>query len=128
MRTLVAALTCVAIFPASIGQPRRRPATLLANTVTVREVRHALEIGSTTDLGGSPPALVVERPSGARPGATVGVFVVSDDGELLRRVVVTYGRASGPLIQIVDGASPGDRVVVSDMSEWDRFDRLQLRW
>jgi hypothetical protein len=58
----------------------------------------------------------------------MGVLVVGRDGVLLRRVVVTYGRALGVLIQIVNGASPGDRVVVSDMSAWDAFDVLQLRW
>jgi len=127
MRTLAAALICVALLPASVGQRRRNPPTLLADTVTLREVRRASETGTTADLADSPDTLLVERPFCAKAGATMGVFVVGRDGVRLRRVVVTYGRASGALIQIVNGASPGDRVVVSDMSAWDAFDGLQLR-
>ena len=128
MRALAATLICVALLPASVGPPRRNPPTLLADTVTLREVRRASATGTPTVLAESPDTLLVERPFRAKPGATMGVFVVGRDGVLLRRVVVTYGRASGALIQIVNGASPGDRVVVSDMSAWDAFDGLQLRW
>ena len=56
----------------------------------------------------------------------MGVFVLNHDGVLIRRAV-TYGRASGALIQVVSGLSPGDRVIVSDMGAWDQFDRLRLR-
>lgn len=128
MRTLAAALICVALLPTSVGPPRRNPPTLLADTVSLREVRRASEADSPADLADSPYTLLVERPFRAKPGATMGVFVVGRDGVLLRRVVVTYGRVSGALVQIVKGASPGDRVVVSDMSAWDAFDGLQLRW
>jgi hypothetical protein len=127
MKTLAATLVCVALLPASVGQLRRNPPTVLAESVTLREVRRASDAGST-DLADSPSTLLVERPFRARPGATMGVFIVGRDGVQLRRVVVTYGRASGGLIQIVNGASPGDRVIVSDMSAWDAFDGLQLRW
>jgi hypothetical protein len=128
MRTLAAALIGVALLPASVGQPRREPRTLQADTVTLRDVRRAADSPVSADLADSPDTLVVERPFRARPGATAGVFVVGRDGVLLRRAVVTYGRASGALIQIVNGALPGDRLIVSDMSAWDAFDGLQLRY
>lgn len=128
MRALAAALICVALLPATVGQPRRDPPTQQADTVTLREVRRAAESPFSAHLADSPDTLVVERPFRARPGATAGVFVVGRDGVLLRRAVVTYGRASGPLIQILNGASPAGRLIVSDMSAWDAFDGLQLRW
>jgi multidrug efflux pump subunit AcrA (membrane-fusion protein) len=55
------------------------------------------------------------------------VFVVDEDGLLLRRVRVEYGRASSSMIHIVSGVSPGDRIIVSDMRAWDAFEWLQLR-
>jgi HlyD family secretion protein len=126
MRTLSVALIWMAIFPAGLGERRNLP-IVLADTVTFREVRRAVEVGTPTDLADSPDTLFVERPVHARAGAMMGVFVVSGDGVLVRRAV-TYGRLSGTLIQIVSGVAPGDRVVVSDMSAWDAFDRLRLRW
>jgi HlyD family secretion protein len=99
-----------------------------ADTVTLREVRRASEVAGVTDLLYPDDALLVERPVDARAGAASSVFVVDEDGTLLRRVPVTYGRVSPPLIEIVSGVSPGERIIVSEMRAWDAFDRLRLRW
>jgi HlyD family secretion protein len=113
MRALLAVLTFIVLFPAAISNPERpKLPTVSALTVTISEV------GDT---------LFVERPVDAREDAQASVFVVDDDGTLLRRVPIVYGRASRSLIQIVSGVSPGDRIVVSDMRAWDVFERVQLR-
>jgi HlyD family secretion protein len=125
MRTLAAALIGVALLPASLGERRNLP-TLRADLVTSREVRRAAQVGIATELAESEETLLVERPAHAVESTTRGVFIVSGEGVLVRRAV-TYGRASGTLIQVVSGVAPGDRVVVSDMSAWDAFDRVRLR-
>ena len=128
MRTIIVALIYVVLFPAAISNPERsRLPTVSADAVTIREVRRGTDIGVSTELADSRDTLVVERPVHARERAMSGVFVVAEDGLLLRRVAVRYGRASPSLIQILSGLSPGDRIVVSDMQAWDRFDRLRLR-
>ena len=128
MRTLIAVLTIVILLPAAISNPERtRLPTVSADTVTLREVRRASEIGAVTELADSRETLLVERPAGARERAQSGVFVVDQDGVVLRRVRVEYGRGSPSLIQIVSGVSAGDRIVVSDMRAWDAFERLRLR-
>ena len=128
MRTLVAVLICIVLLPAAISAPEEtRVPTMSADTVTLREVRPASEIGAVTELGDSRDTLVVERPVGASEGARSSLFVVDDDGVLLRRVPVEYGRATPSLIEIVNGVSSGDRIVVSDTRSWDAFDRLRLR-
>lgn len=128
MRTLIAVLIFVVLLPAAISNPERtRLPTVSADTVTLGEVRRGSEIGAITELGDSRGALLVERPVDAREGAPSSVFVVDDDGVLLRRVRVEYGRGSPSLIQIVSGVSAGDRIVVSDMRAWDAFVRLRLR-
>ncbi len=127
MRTFIAVLIGVVLLPAAISNPERtRLATVAADTVTLREVRRASEIGAVTELGDSRDTLLVERPVDAREGAKSSVFVLDEDGVLLRRVPVGYGRASRSLIQIVSGVSAGDRIIVSDMRAWDGFDRLRL--
>jgi HlyD family secretion protein len=112
MRTFMAVLIGIVLLSAATNPDRAKPATVAADTVTLREVRDTL---------------LVERPVGATEGSTSSVFVVDQDGLLLRRVRVEYGRASSLLIQIVSGVSPGDRIIVSDMRAWDQFDWLQLR-
>lgn len=122
-------LICIVLLPAAISNPERaRLPTVSADTVTLREVRRGSEIGAVTEASAdSRDALLVERPVGAGEGAKSSVFVVDQDGVLLRRVPVWYGRASASLIQIVSGVSLGDRIIVSDMRAWDAFDRLRLR-
>ena len=126
MRALLTALIGVVLLPAAISNPEgTKPPTVSADTVTLREVRRGSE-SAVTELGDSRDAVVVERPVDAKAGAKSSVFVAGEDGALLRRVPVEYGRASRSLIQIVSGVSPGDRIVVSEMRGWDAFDRIQL--
>lgn len=127
MRTLIATLICVVLVPATISNPERsRIPTVSADIVMLGEVRRGSEIGQVTELGDSRDTLLVERPFDAREGAQASVFVVDEDGVVLVRVAVGYGRGSPSLIQIVSGVSAGDRIVVSDMRAWDAFDRLRL--
>ena len=126
MRTLIAVLIGIVLLPAISSPDRTPPPTVSAAIVTLSEVRRASEVGAVTELGDSGDTLLVERPVGGSEGATSGVFVVDAEGVLLRRVRVTYGRASPSLIQIMSGVSPGDRIVVSDMRAWDAFDVIRL--
>lgn len=126
MRTLAAVLICIVLLPAAISNPERTLPTVSADTVTIREVQRASDLGAVAGLGDSPDSLVVERPAGAREGGLSSVFVVDQDGVRLRRIPIWYGRGSRSHIQIVSGVAAGDRIVVSGMHAWDQFERLQL--
>jgi HlyD family secretion protein len=43
------------------------------------------------------------------------------------RTTVTLGRASVRTIEVRRGLQPGDRVIVSDMSNWEKDERVRLR-
>jgi HlyD family secretion protein len=43
------------------------------------------------------------------------------------RQTVRLGKGSVRHIQVVDGLREGDRVVLSDMSDWDQVDRIRIR-
>ena len=58
--------------------------------------------------------------------STVGLFRLSADGSEATRIQVKLGRSSVSTIEVVDGLAEGDRVILSDTSEWDDFDRLRL--
>ncbi len=119
-------LICIVLLSAGTDPDRPDLPTVTADTVTIGHVRRGSEIGAVAELGDSRDALLVERPVGAREGEKSSVFVVDVNGEQLRRVAVEYGRASPSLIQIVSGVSPGDRIIVSDMSAWDAFEQLRF--
>jgi HlyD family secretion protein len=51
---------------------------------------------------------------------------VQPTGEAVR-TNVKLGKASVNTIEVVEGLQPGDQVILSDMSQYDSFDRVQLR-
>jgi HlyD family secretion protein len=50
-----------------------------------------------------------------------------DDGKEATRVQVQLGRTSVNTVEIVKGLEIGDKVILSDMSAWDNYDRVQLK-
>jgi HlyD family secretion protein len=43
------------------------------------------------------------------------------------RTPVKIGRRSVQFVEVLDGLVEGDRVVLSDMSQYDAYDRLRLQ-
>jgi HlyD family secretion protein len=71
--------------------------------------------------------LFVGRPVHGEANSTVGLFKVVDDGKEASRVQVQLGRSSVNTVEIVKGLEVGDKVILSDMSAWDNYDRVQLK-
>jgi HlyD family secretion protein len=71
--------------------------------------------------------LYVGRPVNGQENGTIGLFKLIDgDGEAVR-TSVKLGRDSMNTIEVVEGLNVGDKVILSDMSAWDSFDRIRLR-
>jgi HlyD family secretion protein len=71
--------------------------------------------------------LFVGRPVQSQENATVGLYLLEDDGKHARRVRVGLGHASVDTIEITEGLQEGDRVILSDTSRWDDYERIRLR-
>lgn len=69
----------------------------------------------------------VGRPTFGQAGQQVSIFKVTEDGQYADRVTVRLGAASVNEIEVVEGLQPGDVVILSDMSQWDGFDRVRLK-
>lgn len=67
------------------------------------------------------------RPADSSPNSTAQVFVLEPNSSSARRVTVRYGEMSGPVIQILGGLTPGDRVIVTDMSKWTKYEHVRLQ-
>jgi HlyD family secretion protein len=70
--------------------------------------------------------LHVNRPAFAQPDSMLGVFRLNPDGASAERVNVKLGRASASDVEVVSGLRAGDRVILSDVSEWDSLERLRI--
>jgi HlyD family secretion protein len=67
----------------------------------------------------------VGRPAFGQEKSTVGIFKLTDTGDAVR-TQVQLGRSSVNTIEILKGLEPGDRVILSDMSQWDTNERIHL--
>jgi HlyD family secretion protein len=70
--------------------------------------------------------LFVGRPVTSRSEGKLELFKLVDNGNQAVRVPVRFGRSSVNAIQVKDGLQAGDRVILSDMSQWDVYDRIKL--
>jgi HlyD family secretion protein len=66
------------------------------------------------------------RPVFGQPNSTVQLFKIDADGKGATKIKVKFGRTSVNTIEVVDGLKVGDRVILSDMSQWDSQDRIRL--
>ena len=66
------------------------------------------------------------KPVFGQENATVQIFKIDPDGKYAQKVKVTFGRSSVSTIEIKNGLQPGDRVILSDMSQYDAYDRIRL--
>src|SRR4029079_12411070 len=89
--------------------------------------RPDLNIDGTIELEHLADILYVGRPTFGQEGSQVGLFRLTPSGDEAVRVPVKLGRSSVNSVEIVDGLAEGDKVVLSDMSQWDAFERVRLQ-
>lgn len=88
--------------------------------------RTDLSVDGTIDLERLDNTLYVGRPAFGQENSTISLFKLDPDGKEATRVSVKVGRESVNSIQILDGLHEGDTVILSDMSRWDKTDRIRL--
>ncbi|MCY4633774.1 MAG: HlyD family efflux transporter periplasmic adaptor subunit [Acidobacteria bacterium] len=91
-----------------------------------RGARPDLTVDGTIELERMDDVLFVGRPVFGQEESMVSLFRVEADGTHASRMRVSLGRASVNTIEVLEGLQPGDRVVLSDMSTWDQFDRVRI--
>ncbi len=89
--------------------------------------RPDLSVDGTIELENLKDVLFVGRPVHGQSDSTIGLFKLVDDGSEAVRVNVKLGKSSVNSVEILDGLKVGDKVILSDMSSMDNFDRIRLR-
>ncbi len=87
--------------------------------------RPDLSVDGTIEIERLSDVLYVGRPAFGQPDSEVRLFKVDADG-VAGRAPVQLGRSSVNLIEIRNGLSVGDRVILSDTSAYDQSDRIRL--
>lgn len=89
--------------------------------------RPDLSVDGTIELERLQNVLKVGRPAFGQAQQTIGMFVLSPDGTEAERRSVKLGRNSVSQIEILDGLKEGDRVIISDTTALDSYNRIRLR-
>jgi hypothetical protein len=88
--------------------------------------RPDISVDGTIEIEKLNDAIYVGRPVYCQPNSLIEIFKLDADGKGASLVQVKLGRASVNSIEIVSGLQPGDKVILSDMSTWDAFNRIRL--
>ena len=89
--------------------------------------RADLSVDGTITLENLKDVLYVGRPVHGQTDATISLFKVMPDDSDAERVNVKLGRNSVNTVEILSGLKVGDKVILSDMSQWDNVDRIRLK-
>ena len=118
------------------GRVSRIDPSIINGTVTVDVrlegqlppgARPDLSVDGTIQIEKLDDVLYVGKPVFGQENATVQIFKIDPDGKYAQKVKVTFGRSSVNTIEIKNGLQPGDRVILSDMSQYDAYDRIRLK-
>jgi HlyD family secretion protein len=91
-----------------------------------RGARPDLSVDGTVELERLENVVYVGRPAFGQERSTVGIFKLDGAGTYATRTPVQLGRSSVNTIEVLNGLQPGDRVILSDMSQYDSSDRVKL--
>jgi HlyD family secretion protein len=88
--------------------------------------RPDLSVDGTIEIEKLTDVLYVGRPTFGQPNSQVTLFRLDAEGKGANRIQVKLGRSSVNTIEILEGLRVGDQVVLSDMTQWDAYDRIRL--
>lgn len=86
-----------------------------------------LSIDGTIQIERLKNVLYVGRPAYGAATGLIGLYKLEDGGHSAVRVSVQLGRSSVNTVEIIRGLKVGDRVILSDMSQWEAAERVRLK-
>jgi HlyD family secretion protein len=89
--------------------------------------RPDLSVDGTIELERLNDILYVGRPTYGQEQSVISLFRVDEDGVNCTRTKVAIGKTSVNTVEVKSGLKQGDQVILSDMSQYDAFDRIRLK-
>jgi beta-lactamase regulating signal transducer with metallopeptidase domain len=90
-------------------------------------INAGVQIDATIEIRTINNVVYVGRPILGETNSEVSIFKIDPDGQHATRVKVQFGQESVNVIEVKSGLQVGDRVILSDMKQYDRFDRITLQ-
>ncbi|WP_329741369.1 efflux RND transporter periplasmic adaptor subunit [Dyella sp. A6] len=91
--------------------PGARPDLSVDGRIRIAELHDVLSVG---------------RPALAKADGDLSLFRLDPGGDTATRVPVRIGATSVDRVQVLRGLKVGDKVILSDTSQWDNYDRIRL--
>ncbi|HEY7910469.1 MAG TPA: HlyD family efflux transporter periplasmic adaptor subunit [Blastocatellia bacterium] len=89
-------------------------------------VRPELNVDGTILLEMLEDVLYIQKPVHGQEGAQIGLFKLEEGDQYASRTPVQLGRSSVSFIEVRGGLQEGDKVIISDTSQYDSAQRVQL--
>lgn len=70
--------------------------------------------------------LFVGKPVYSRPGSIISLYTLDESGSYATRRSVTTGRMSVTHMEVLDGLSAGDQIILSDSADWQDHEKIRL--
>jgi HlyD family secretion protein len=88
--------------------------------------RPDLSVDGTIVLERLEDVIYVGLPAQSQPDSQISLFKLTPDGKQANRVTVKLGRSSVNTIEVKEGLKPGDRVILSEMTDKDNYESIRL--
>jgi len=88
--------------------------------------RPQLQIEGIIYISESRNTLFVGKPAYVRSNAAISVYKLEPSGRYADRVGIRIGKVSVNEVQVLDGLAPGDRIITSEIGEWQDQERILL--
>jgi len=89
--------------------------------------RPQLEVEGTIYISQLANTLYVGKPSYVKNDAALAVYKLDPEGRYAERVTVKAGKVSLNYLQVLAGLQAGDRIITSEIGEWQNQDRILLK-
>ncbi len=87
--------------------------------------RPDLSVDGTIELERLQNVLYVQSPAFGQENSVTSLFKILPNGDAIR-TPVRLGRRSVQFVEVVEGLQQGDEVILSDMAQYDGFDRVRV--
>jgi multidrug efflux pump subunit AcrA (membrane-fusion protein) len=91
-----------------------------------RDARPDLTVDGEIKITEISDTLFVNRPLFAQSQSVASLYKISADGSFAQRIPVKLGKGSVNKIQILEGLSVGDKVIISDPSTWESYQKVRI--
>jgi HlyD family secretion protein len=118
------------------GRVSRIEPTVMEGNVTVdvslegelpKGARPDLSVVGTIEIEQLLDILYTGRPVLASADSKVELFKLIEGGRFAVRTAVQFGKTSVSTIEVLDGLTVGDHIILSDVSQWDTADKIRLK-